>query len=167
VLARREMWEQILQDIPVLVGKVDPQAHKKGNALCVYCGQLFTFGMLPRHEKSFECIARRNAFRAYEDGYVQYHRGYNAGTLSRSTWAQPFLKTYKSETGKERWDKPLMLVERYWARDWWLPIAYMTRDLSAPVRHLHMKNVLELYEAGDMDGIDALVGGIELAKAAL
>jgi len=112
-----------------------------------------------------ECQAHVNAKQAEADGYVMYHGHYSAGHVSRAAWAKPFVMQYL--TGVFGGPGDSKLENRWWALKWWLPVAVLTKGMSSTKREEIMTQLLHWWEAGDFDQIDALIGGLELAREAL
>lgn len=94
-----------------------------------------------------------------------YSGRYNAGHVSRVAWAKPFIKQYL--TGVLGVPGDSKLENRWWALSWWLPIAALTKDMPTTKREEVMTQVIHWWEAGDFDQIDAMIGGLELARELL
>ena len=147
---------------------VNPAKDGKQNnkrVTCDRCGKTYRLRSQHVHVNSPECIAEINHRAAMEAGYICYVNNYNAGHCSRAEWAKPFIKQFDTGIGKRGYKS--ILQSRWWAVKWWLPIAYMTRNMSTTEREKLMTQVLTWWEAGEMEPIDNMVGLIELSKEAL
>lgn len=141
------------------MGKLLPRA------TCDRCGLQYIARNHTGHVNSAECLSTCNEKQARADGYIFSYQNYNAGHLSRCDWAKPFLKQYETGVGSQGYKS--VLEKRWWAMKWWLPIVLMTKAMSNAERDKIMTQVRTWYEAGEMDQIDAIVGGLELAREAL
>ena len=132
---------------------------------CDRCGLQYITRNYTGHLNSAECLSIVNEKQARADGYIMAYQGYNAGNTSRAEWAKPFLRQYKTGVGSQGYKS--ILENRWWAVKWWLPIAHMSKAMSDAARDKLMTQVLHWWESGEIEQIDAMIGGLELAKEPL
>jgi hypothetical protein len=126
--------------------------------VCNLCGESVVVKNLHVHQNASECMIRRETKAATEGGYIYE---VSIGNVSTAQWALPFIKGF--HTGKPK-NNSQPASFRWWAQAWWWHIYKLCRPLKNRVELL--EQVKDLYEIGEMEQIDNLVGGIEMAGEA-
>ncbi len=125
---------------------------------CNLCGESVVVKNLHVHQNSSDCEIRRETKAAAEGGYVYDVR---VGNVSTAQWAFPFIKRFN--TGKPKNNiKPAEF--RWWAKKWWWEIYNLCQGQYNRVETL--EQIKNFYDVGEMEQIDNIVGGLEMAREA-
>lgn len=150
---------EYLYQLPPEYGKGPAVSYKFDEVDCLLCGRkgIHRRG-LHAHKNSLDCKAVVASKLAEAEGYIE--RGDVLGVANKP-WAAPFLKKFK--TGKPSYVRQNgQLQDRIWVASWWYTAFRQVDTLPNKIELL--EKLHQLWAEGDEDGLEAHLGGIELAR---
>lgn len=123
---------------------------------CELCGATVNKRNLHVHKNCADCQITVDRKAATEQKYVYDSR---IASIAQARWAAPFCKLFHTGVPRRSADGA---EPRVWAKDWWW--AAYCQVAKLPNRVELLEQIKDLWEVGDMEALEAHLGGIELAR---
>lgn len=123
--------------------------------ICGLCNACVNKRNLHVHKNSADCVITVATAEAKKQHYVYDPR---IARIAAAPWAEPFCKKFRTGRGPRRID----IEDRTWAKDWWWS-AYC-QVVYLPNRIELLESIKDLWEVGNMEALEAHLGGIELLR---